>query len=76
VYGEASAVVDVEKKGFEGVGGERELRVPTGTREIDIGLPDMPRPCARPWNDSKSNALSEGEGVAVLGTWSANVIEP
>lgn len=44
--GEALELIVGVKKGFDGVGGESEARLPTGTRLIDIGRPDIPNPWA------------------------------
>ena len=58
VRGELFELAGLGEKGFDGVGGERELRLPTGTRAIDFGFDVIPRsPVFRSIN-SNSNVLS------------------
>ena len=54
--GEFLVPVDSFENGFEGVGGVKELRLPTGTRRMETGCPVVPRPRA---------LRSEGSGSKV-----------
>jgi hypothetical protein len=74
VYGEFVAVVEVEKRGFEGEGGDWGFTELIGFREIDKGL-DIPKPCGLPRRVSNSNSWNRGEGVLEGGICSAKVIE-